>query len=194
MQHHKYTYIYLLLFGWMLALMYSGCATIKKVPTTGIKLIKSDKFLDWSATFCLQAHSYYDATADAVNFANGRRTYGADWNSWHIYKNSARGYLYMYGVFKGIKIGKNINNGKLYSAIWREFKRSVIGDAPLAFVLWQSRYKYVRYQRLPDYSWNHNEHRYVVPIGKDNYLPINHPIVHGLIDLTLLTTGISYLK
>ena len=178
----------------LFAINLNSCVTIKKAPALGIKAIQSDKLLDWSATFCLQAHSYYDATADAVNFANGRETYGATWNNWHIYKNSARGYLYLYGLFKGIKIGKGLKDNNLYSSIWREIKRSIIGDAPLSFVLWQSRYKYVRYRKLPDYSLEHNFHRYVVPIGKDNYLPLNHPIYHGLIDASLLSTSIWYLK
>jgi len=182
----------IIFFIFMLWVFFCRCAAVKQVEQLPQKVM-NDRFLDMVSTFTLTAHSYYNSAEDAINFAQGRKVYGVSPLKWHRYKNLSRGYLMSYGFCKGLQIGKAILMHRFRNEIKRQIKRAVLCDASISFQVWQHRYHYIRYKKFPDYTPSHNKHRYVLPVDKDRYLPLNKPYIHGTIDIIMIGSGIYYL-
>lgn len=172
----------------LILLLFFSCGFSKNFVKISKKAIESDRFINCLATGFIIAHSYTDATADAIQFSSGREIYGCNHNQWHRWKNLSRGYLFGYGFCKGLLFGKAILEDRFFDELKFQIKRGT-GDVGLAFPVWQGRYKYCRYNLFPDYKIEHNEHRYVIPVDKDRYLPFNKPYIHLMVDIGLLGWG-----
>ncbi len=197
--------LFIVVFVILGTLIFNSCchagirSTVKKIPLATIKLITNDRFLKWTATFAIISHARADAQYDALNFAQGRQTWGISYDKMHIYKNEARGWMLVYGIAKGMRIMKSIltnsefnkkgsiikvNWKPIKADLWEETKRFVIGDGLAAWEIWQRQYDYNRRGKLFDYTPAYNEHIIVIPIGQDNFITwFNYPTALKAIDI-----------
>ena len=175
----------------IILLLFFNCSFQKTI----VKTITNDKVLDYSATAFLLLANIYDSQENAIQFSRDNPVYSVDKDKWHAYKNLARGYMYMYGWTKGLKLGKAIVNNEFKKELKHQFKRGLLIDIPLAWEGWQHRYHFVRYNRFPDYRTETNEHRIMVPFfGKDRYINfMNSPSFFAIQDISLLSLSTIFI-
>ena len=155
-----------------------SCGTVKYV-------VSNQHVQKYGSALAFMGYVYYDATGDAVifNHRNEYRTYGANYNNWHSYKNTARICLIAAASLKGLEVGQNHNS------MWTVGKRSLY-EAMLAWDVWQWRKHYVMSGNAFDYRESQNQHLFVLPfMGRDRYLGLTGWKI-GAFQFTIGTLGI----
>lgn len=175
-----------------LIILLNGCSLnkyfIKPAKSIILTTISNKNVQHWGSTICIFGYVYCDATRDAMVFAPEQTK--LDPLKWHGWKNGALIFLFSGAGLKGLEIGQS------HITLWQSMKRTVKGEAPVSYVLWQYRFHYIKYNNPFDYSTEHNTHRVMIPsfitFNKDKYIILN-PMQMVFLDINLAIEGIGSL-
>lgn len=161
----------------ILNLPYKVCVTV-----VGNKHVQK-----YGADFAFLSFCGMNGVDNALIFGKPGTTHGAEFKSWHAWKNGALACLALTTFLDGLRL--NREDCTVKDIFWRYVKVRI----PLGWEIWQNvAYDYTRYGKMFDYRPAYNEHRVVFPsFWGDNYAPkwMNKPCIWGTIDTSLLTFG-----
>lgn len=173
----------------LILILLFNCASMKQIvekpKDLTWKVVSNTHFQKYGSSAFIIISRLYDATADFIIFSpeNPR----IDKYTWHGWKNGALFFTLAGAGLRGLEVGQN------HITFWNAIKRTVKGDAPLCFIVWQYRFHSLKYGNAFDYSMAHNSHRYMIPfLGKDRYVKLNESQMI-FVDLNFLIIGIKNL-